>query len=85
MPVVDRRSSKTTKKNRVTISISGEVQKRLTKIGSQYGLKFSHMLERAARYYLAEFEDLEEALYRSKHEEEHLTLEETKKFIGLDS
>ena len=85
MPVVDRKSSKSTNKNRVTISISGDVKERLAKIGSQYGLKLSHMLERAARYYLAEFEDLEEALYRSKHEEEHLTLEETKKFIGLDS
>lgn len=77
--------SKSSNKSRVTISINAEVRERLLKIGSQYGLKLSNMLERAARYYLAEFEDLEEALYRSKHEEEHLTLEETKKFIGLDS
>ena len=74
----------TTTKNRVTISIAKDVQERLLKIGEQYGLKLSHMLERSARYYLAEFADLEEALYRSQHEKEHLTLEETKKFIGLD-
>ena len=79
-----RRPPRSSNKNRVTISINEEVRERLSKIGSQYGLKLSHMLERAARYYLAEFEDLEEALYRSKHEEEHLTLEETKKFIGLE-
>ncbi len=71
-------------KNKVTISINKEVYDRLSNIGKQYGLKFSNMIERSARYYLAEFEDLEEALHRSKHEKEHLTLEETRKFIGMD-
>lgn len=71
-------------KARVTISLHKDVRERLAKIGEQYGLKLSHMLERSARYYLAEFEDLEEALFRSKHEKEHMSLEETKKFIGLD-
>ncbi len=71
-------------KNKVTISINKEVYERLSNIGIQYGLKFSNMIERSARYYLAEFEDLEEAFLRSKNEKEHLTLEETKKFISLD-
>ena len=72
-------------KNKVTISISKDVYDRLTGIGMQYGLKISNMLERSARYYLAEFEDLEEALHRSRNEKEHLSLEETRKFIGMEN
>ncbi|MFC1561873.1 hypothetical protein ACFL4Q_02630 [candidate division KSB1 bacterium] len=71
-------------KKKASISINKDVYDRLTRTGMLYGLKFSHMVERSARYYLAEFEDLEEALHRSKHEKEHLTLEETEKFIELE-
>ena len=71
-------------KNRVTISISEDVQKRLEKVGSLYGLKLSNMLERSARFYLEEIEDLETALQRSKYEKEEMTLDEVKKGLGLD-
>jgi len=76
--------SQTAGKRRVTISISGEVSDKLLKIGGQYGLKLSHMIERAGRYYLAEFEDLEEALYRREHEKERMSLEDAKRYAGLE-
>ncbi|MFC1725589.1 hypothetical protein ACFL4T_08170 [candidate division KSB1 bacterium] len=71
-------------KNRVTISISGDVQERLEKVGSLYGLKLSNMLERSARFYLEEIEDMEIALHRTKHEKEEMTLEEVKKELELE-
>ena len=43
------------------------------------------MLERSARFYLEEIEDLEIALQRSKYEEEEMTLDEVKKGLGLES
>ncbi len=70
-------------KKKVSITINGDVYERLAGIGIQYGLGFSNMVERSVRCYLAEFGDLEEALYRSKNEKEHLTLEETERFIEL--
>lgn len=56
-------------KRKVAISISGAVHERLMDIGAQYGLNFSNMIERAARYYLAEIEDLEIAMWRDQNRE----------------
>jgi len=70
-------------KNKISITISSDVKQRLEEIGSFYGLKISHMLERSARYYLAEFGDLEIALHRSQTEEEEIDLKEAEHRLGL--
>ena len=73
-------------KSKVTISISHDVRKRLIEAGQEYGLKLSNMIERAARYYLAEIEDLEIAMWRTKNSEgEAMTHEQVGKAIGLDT
>lgn len=70
-------------KNRVTISMSNDVKCKLEKIGQQYGLKLSDMVERAARYYIEEMEDLEIAQYRYTHPEgERISGEEVKRMFG---
>jgi len=45
-------------KRKVSVSLSDEAIKGLERIGVQYGLKLSNMLERAARYYLEEYEKI---------------------------
>ena len=76
---------KSTPKNRISISISKDVQSRLEEIGEQYGLKISHMLERAARYYLADIEDLEIAYWRYENPKgERISGEEAKRIFGVE-
>jgi len=71
-------------KRKVSVSLSDEAIKGLERIGVQYGLKLSNMLERAARYYLEEYEDIEIAYQRSKSGEETLSAEEARKYLELD-
>ncbi len=72
-------------KRKVAISINEAVHKRLMDIGEQYGLNFSNMIERAARYYLAEIEDLEIAMWRDQNREgEPMTHDEFRKTL-MDS
>lgn len=71
-------------KDRVAISISHETKNKLEKIGEQYGLKLSNMVERAARYYIEEIEDIELAHYRYTHPEgERIGGEEAKRIFGV--
>ena len=78
--------SKSGVKSKVTISISGDVQAKMIAIGKEYGLKLSNMLERAARYYLAEIEDLETAQLRAENPEgTMMTHAEVRQSIGLDN
>ena len=82
---VDARMAEGHTKNKVTISISSEVRKKLEKIGEQYGLKLSNMIERAARYYLADIEDIEIAHFRYTHPEgEPLSGEDVKSMFGVE-
>lgn len=77
---------KSSPKNRISISISKDVQKRLEEIGEQYGLKISNMLERAARYYLADIEDFEIAYWRYENPKgERISGEEAKRIFGVEN
>ena len=84
MPL-DANVSESHTKTKVTISISDEVRKKLEKIGEQYGLKLSNMIERAARYYISDFEDMEIAHFRYTHPEgERISGEDVKRIFGVE-
>lgn len=85
MAITPKTRKKSPPKERVSISISSEVATKLRKIGEQYGLGLSNMLERAARSYLEDFEDNVIAHYRYTHPEgENISIEDLKKELELE-
>jgi antitoxin component of RelBE/YafQ-DinJ toxin-antitoxin module len=78
-------------KEKVSITINSDTKDRIAKIGEQYGLNFSNMVERAVRYYLLELEeeiqDNSEAYqaYIDPDNQERITLSELKAKYKLES
>ena len=44
-------------KQKVSLTLSGDVKDKIAKIGKQYGLNLSNIVERAVRYYLNDIEE----------------------------
>lgn len=78
-------------KQKVSLTLNGEVKDKIAKVGKQYGLNLSNIVERAVRYYL---NDIEEEIHENREayeayidpeNQERISLSELKKKYKLET